>query len=265
VDRAEATGLGVSVVGHCALLAAAWLVVSRPTPPQVSRAFEVSYVDEVGLTAASPNPAPSAQASVAPDVAPPQETAPAPAPAPIPDPTPAPPRPAPRTAPTPERAAPQARPAPPQPARQQGSAATQRNTGSRLGAEILRGLGNDRTARSNSPPAATYGPAERSSVRQAIARALMRCQRQPLPAPEAAAIRVNYRVTLNQDGSLASAQFLSVQNDDPALERYERRMRDIALNVINACTPIRGLPAEFYDVPGGWRSFPYQFDPRTVR
>jgi len=86
-----------------------------------------------------------------------------------------------------------------------------------------------------------------------------------LPAPEAAAIISSARVTLNQDGSLASAQFVSVINDDPALERYERRMRDIALNVINACTPIRGLPAEFYDVPGGWRSFPYQFDPRTVR
>lgn len=265
MDRAEATGFGVSVVGHCALLLAAWLVVSRPTPPQVSQAFEVSYVDEVGLTAASPNPAPSAQASVAPEVAPPEEAAPAPAPAPIPDPTPAPPRAAPRPAPSPERAAPPARAATPQPVRQQGNAAAQRNTGSRLGAEILRGLGNDRNARSNSPPAATYGPAERASVRQAIARALMRCQRQPLPAPEAAAIRVNYRVTLNPDGSLASAQFLSVLNDDPALARYERRMRDIALNVINACTPIRGLPAEFYDVPGGWRSFPYQFDPRTVR
>lgn len=265
MDRAEATGFGVSVVGHCALLAAAWLVVSRPTPPQVSQAFEVSYVDEVGLTAASPNPAPSAQASVAPEVAPPEEAAPAPAPAPIPDPTPAPPHAAPRPAPSPERAAPPARTAPPQPARQQGAAAAQRNTGSRLGADLLRGIGNDRAARTNSPPAATYGPSERASVRQAIARALMRCQRQPLPAPEAAAIRVNYRVTLNPDGSLASAQFLSVINDDPALERYERRMRDIALNVINACTPIRGLPAEFYDVPGGWRSFPYQFDPRTVR
>jgi outer membrane biosynthesis protein TonB len=265
MDRAEATGFGVSVVGHCALLAAAWLVVSRPTPPQVSQAFEVSYVDEVGLTAASPNPAPSAQASVAPEVAPPEEAAPAPAPTPIAEPTPAPPRAAPRPAPSPERAAAPPKPPPPQTARQQGSATTQRNTGSRLGAELLRGIGNDRNARSNSPPAATYGPAERSSVRQAIARALMRCQRQPLPAPEAAAIRVNYRVTLNQDGSLASAQFLSVINDDPALERYERRMRDIALNVINACTPIRGLPAEFYDVPGGWRSFPYQFDPRTVR
>ncbi len=266
MERADATGLGVSVVGHLLLLYAGVVVVTaRPVPPPPPSAFEVSYVDDVGLTAASPNPAPSAQASAAPEEAPPQEAAPAPTPAPIPDRTPAPPRPAPpRPAPSPERAAPP-RPAPPQPMRQQGTATAQRNTASRLGADLLRGIGNDRTARTNSPPAATYGPSERASVRQAIARALMRCQRQPLPAPEAAAIRVNYRVTLNQDGSLASAQFLSVINDDPALERYERRMRDIALNVINACTPIRGLPAEFYDVPGGWRSFPYQFDPRTVR
>ena len=264
MDRAEAKGFGVSVVGHAALVAAAWLIVSRPTPPQVSQAFEVSYVDEVGLTAASPEPEPSAQASVAPEVAPPEEAAPAPVPEPVAEPTPAPPRAAPRPAPIQERVRP-APPAPPRTDRQQGSATARRNTASLLGSDILRGIGNDRTARSNSPPAPAYGAAERASVRQAIARALMRCQRQPLPAPEAAAIRVNYRVTLNPDGSLASAQFLSVLNNDPSLERYERRMRDIALNVINACTPIRGLPPEFYDVPGGWRSFPYQFDPRTVR
>jgi len=267
MDRADATGLGISVLGHALLAYACVVVVVRSPAPLPSQAFEVSYVDEVGLTAASPNPAPSAQASVAPEVAPPEEAAPAPAPTPIAEPTPAPPRAAPRPAPSPERAAAPPRPAPPRPATQPGRATThtQRNTGSRLGADILRGIGNDRNARSNSPPAATYGPSERASVRQAIARALMRCQRQPLPAPEAAAIRVNYRVTLNPDGSLASAQFLGVLNNDPALERYERRMRDIALNVINSCTPIRGLPAEFYDVPGGWRSFPYQFDPRTVR
>jgi hypothetical protein len=149
--------------------------------------------------------------------------------------------------------------------RNPSSATAQRNSGSLLGPDLLRGIGNDRASRSNRPPAQTYGAAERASVRQALARALARCQRQPLPAPEAAAIRVNYRVTLNPDGSLASAQFLGVLNSDPALERYERRMRDIALNVINACTPIRGLPPEFYDVPGGWHQFPYQFDPRTVR
>jgi outer membrane biosynthesis protein TonB len=265
MDRAEATGFGVSVVGHGALLLAAWLIVSRPVPTQVSQAFEVSYVDEVGLQSASPEPTPSAMASVAPEVAPPEQAAPAPVPEPIAEPTPAPPRAAPRPAPSPDRATAPARPTPSRTNRQQGSATAQRNAGSLLGSDLLRGIGNDRSARSNRAPAVTYGPSERASVRQAIARALMRCQRQPLPAPEAAAIRVNYRVTLNQDGSLASAQFLSVLNDDPSLARYERRMRDIALNVINACTPIRGLPAEYYDVPGGWRSFPYQFDPRTVR
>ncbi|HYD12555.1 MAG TPA: hypothetical protein VEC11_06885 [Allosphingosinicella sp.] len=264
MDRAEAAGVGVSVLGHAALLAAAWLIVSRPNPPVASQAFEVSYVDEIGLQSASPEPAPSAMASVATEIAPPEQAAPAPLPEPVAEPTPAPPRAAPRPAPSPERAAP-ARPAPPRANRQQGSATAQRNTGSRLGPDFLRGIGTDPNTRSNRAPAVTYGPSERASVRQAIARALMRCQRQPLPAPEAAAIRVNYRVTLNPDGSLASAQFLRVLNDDPALERYERRMRDIALNVINACTPIRGLPPEFYDVPGGWRSFPYQFDPRTVR
>jgi outer membrane biosynthesis protein TonB len=264
MDRAEATGFGVSVVGHCALLAAAWLVVSRPTPPQVSQAFEVSYVDEVGLTAASPNPAPSAQASVAPEVAPPEEAAPAPAPAPIPDPTPAPPRPAPpRPAPSPERAAPPVRTALPQPVRQTGSATGQRNTGSRLGAELLRGIGNDRTARTNSPPAATYGPAERASVNQAISRALRPCAQQPLPSPDAIAISVDFRVRLNRDGSLGEAQFLRVNNSNPNLARYERRMRDLGMNVLRACTPIRGLPDGFYEVRGG--QFNYTFDPRAVR
>jgi outer membrane biosynthesis protein TonB len=266
MDRADAAGFGVSVVGHSALLAIAWFFVTRPVElPTEPPSFEVSYVDEVGLTAASPNPAPSAMASVAPEVAPPEEAAPAPAPAPVPEPTPAPARAAPRPAPSPDRAAPPARSDPPRATRQQGSATAQRNTGSLLGPNLLRGIGNDRNVRSNSPPAATYGASERASVRQAIARALMRCQRQPLPAPEAAAIRVDYRITLNPDGSLANAQFVQVLNDDPSLERYERRMKDIALNVINACTPIRGLPAEFYDVPGGWRQFPYRFNPRTVQ
>lgn len=281
MDRADATGFGVSVVGHTALLAAAWFVVSRPaTPPVASQSFEVSYVDEVGLTSTSPTPsAEPAPAPVAPEIGPPEEAAsappptPAPVPAPTPRPAPPPPAPAPRAAPAPApRPAPpqRAQPAPPRaapPSRpaQQGRGTGQRNAGSLLGPDLLRGIGNDRNARPNRPPAATYGAAERSSVRQAIARALMRCQRQPLPAPEAAAIRVEYRVTLGPDGSLASAQFVRVINDDPALERYERRMKDIALNVINACTPIRGLPPEFYDVPGGWRQFPYQFDPRTVR
>src|SRR5690349_1065907 len=111
MDRAEATGFGVSVVGHCALLAIAWFVVNPPSAlPTAPRSFEVSYVDEVGLTAASPTPTISAMASVAPEVAPPEQAAPAPEP--VPEPAPAQPRAAPRPAPGAERAAPPVRPAP---------------------------------------------------------------------------------------------------------------------------------------------------------
>ena len=89
-----------------------------------------------------------------------------------------------------------------------------------------------------------------------------RARRQPLPAPEAAAIQVYVAVTLNRDGRLASASVSRVQNDRYALRQYEQRMRDIALAVVRQCTPIRGLPPELYNVERGWRQFTYVFDPR---
>ena len=263
MDRAEAAGVGVSVLGHAALLAVAWFVVNRPSPlPTAPRSFEVSYVDEVGLTAASPNPTITAMASVAPEIAPPEQAAPAPAPEPVPEPTPAAPRAAPRPAPSVERAAPPARPAP-RPNRGEGTAPAQRNTGSRLGAEILRGIGNDRNARSNSPPAPAFGAEARASLNQALLRALAPCERQPLPAPEASAIRVRVAVALDPEGNLVSARVVGTSNADGELARYAERMRDLALAVVRRCTPIRGLPAEYYGVPGGWRSFNYTFPRRT--
>ena len=83
-----------------------------------------------------------------------------------------------------------------------------------------------------------------------------------MPSHEAAVIEVDVRVTLTRDGSLADADVLRVRNPDSDLAHYERRMRDLALNVIRQCTPIRGLPGELYDVPRGWREFTYTFDPR---
>ena len=263
MDQADKAGIGVSVFGHIALLGLLSIAVAKAVAPVPPPAMEVSYVDEVGLTSTSPNPAPAAAPSAA-EPGPLERAAPAPEPAPVPPaltPTPAPaaPRPSPRQA-----EAPPARPAPP-PRRQgnSGSRAVDRTPGP-LNLDP-RSFGADPQARASGAPAAALGPQARASIRQAIARALMRCQRQPLPTPEAAAIRVIYQVTLNRDGSLAGARFVRLINPDPSLAMYEQRMRDLALNVINACTPIRGLPPEYYDVPGGWRQFPYQFDPRTVR
>jgi hypothetical protein len=264
MDRVEAAGLGVSVAGHAALLALLSLaLVTAGNVPVSPTAMEVSFVDEVAMTSASPQPSPAPAApATAPDLGPIEDAAPAPAPTPRQAETEEKPRPVaeePVPAPPQQRRA-EPRPAPPAPP---GNARNTRRPG--LGDIDPRSFGRDPAARRDAPPAATYGPEARASVRQAIARALARCQRQPLPTPEAAVIRVDYTITLNRDGSLAGARFVRVINPDPALAQYERRMRDLALNVINACTPIRGLPQEFYDVPGGWRQFPYQFDPRTVR
>jgi outer membrane biosynthesis protein TonB len=266
IDQADKAGIGISVFGHVALLGLLSIAVANVVAPPPPPAMEVSYVDEVGLTSTSLNPAPAAPPSAA-EQGPLERAAPAPEPEPVPpSPAPAPAPAAPR--PTPRQAeAPPTRPVPAQrPQRRQG------NEGARAADRTPgplnldpRSFGTDPQARSGGAPAAALGPQARASIAQAIVRALMRCQRQPLPTPEAAAIRVIYQVTLNRDGSLAGARFVRVINPDPGLAMYEQRMRDLALNVINACTPIRGLPAEYYDVPGGWRQFPYQFDPRTVR
>jgi len=260
MDRTETTGFGVSVIGHGALLAILALGLFKAAgPPAPPGAMEVSFVDEAGLTSAAPEISTEAPAiGAAPDVGPVEDAASAPAPTPAPTPPQAPV--ARESVAPPERQQPrtQARPSP-RPGTGQQTRRSIRND-----SNLLAFLGTDPVSQSHRAPAQMTGE-QRASIRSLIARALMRCQRQPLPAPEAAAIRVDYRVSLNRDGSLAGAEFVRVRNDDPALEKYERRMRDLALNVINACTPIRGLPAEFYDVPGGWRQFPYQFDPRTVR
>jgi len=274
MDRAEATGVGVSIVGHGAVLAVlvfGLATFGRDPPP--SSAIEVSFVDEVGLVSASPQPTqePPAQ-GMAPDLGPiedapaaPSESAPT---VPDPRPTPAAPQPAPRqAAPTPARETPtppRETRAPRQP-RSGTTGSGQRTRRSRLGDDILKGIGDDPSPSRSARSTATMTGEARASINAAIRRALVPCERQPLPAPEAGAIRVDVAVTLNRNGSLAGADVRRVHNDDPGLSGYEQRMRDLALAVVRQCTPIRGLPPELYDVPRGWRQFTYQFDPRQTR
>ena len=50
MDRAEATGAGVALVGHAALLVAlTWGFAMTAAPPPTEQAMEVSFVDEIGL------------------------------------------------------------------------------------------------------------------------------------------------------------------------------------------------------------------------
>lgn len=290
MDRADATGLGIAAVGHIALLTALVMLVD-PTPKGLPRAptIEVSFEEDVAAISAGETTTPAA-ASVAPDLGTPEDAAPAPEPVPepAPTPTPAPPQPQPTPRPTPAppqpRAQPQPQPVPqprqpaqrrPAPAQQPARPAPRSQPkatppsgrsgvapaprGARIGADILKGIGNDPASPSQKSAGAVVSNAAKASMDAAILRALLPCQRQSLPAPEARSIRVRVEVTLNPNGSLASARVMSVVNDDPDLRIYEQRMRDLATNVVEQCAPIRGLPAEYYNVPRGWRTFRYVF------
>ncbi|HTU10410.1 MAG TPA: cell envelope biogenesis protein TolA [Allosphingosinicella sp.] len=257
MDRAEAAGFGVSVFGHVAIVAIAWfLTLGRPDPRPQPSAFEVSYVDEVGLTSAAPSPSTApAAAAQAPEVAPPEEAAPTPEPQPAPappQPRPAPPRPA----PSPRAAPPQPRQAVPAPTRQQSAGARQRNTGSLLGPDLLRGIGRDPASRSNNPPAQMTGQAA-ANIAQAITRQIQPCaNRQVYPGPGAERIVTPVILRLNPDGSLAGRPRVGAQRGvDDENRRYAQRVADLAVNAFVSCAPLRGLPAELYDVPRGWSNF----------
>jgi outer membrane biosynthesis protein TonB len=255
IDRVDGTAAAIAVVGHGAILAALIYGLGKASveiPPQPS--IEVSFVEEVGAISAGETTEASAPPAAAAEPTPPveaaePETAPTPAPRPAPSPLTVrqpPPRPQPR-----QESRPQAQPQPRPPARPQPRRP--------LTEEALGGFGNDPAARNTRPAGAVVTNQARASMDAAILRALLPCQRQPLPAPQARQIRVRVEVTLRADGGLASARVMSVANSDPDLRIYEQRMRDLAVNVIEQCAPIRGLPAEYYNVPRGWRTFRYVF------
>lgn len=286
MERTEATGFGIALVGHIALIVALKFLLDTSgalTPPP---AMEVSFAEDVGLVSSAPETAASAPAfgeepGPAEEAAGSEASIPEPEPVaepePTRDPSPSTPRDRPeeprRTArsnvPSQPRQQPQQRPQA-QPQRQQaqpqrqpqrqpstrpGSGPAQTNRGSRL--PSAGSFGDD--AGTSREAGAVVTAQVRANLDQAILRALQPCQRQNLPAEEARAIRVRVTVTLNADGSLGSARVAGVNDYDDSLRRYEQRMREIALSVVRECTPIRGLPAEYYSVARGWRQFNYTF------
>lgn len=249
MERTATIGIGAAVAGHAALFVLMWfIVIGGNRDLAIPPTMEVSYVDEVGLTSTSPNPMPAAAPPAAQEEGPVEQATPAPSPVAVPAPSPSP-------APTPARA---------QPAPQGGSGSAERSSGSRLNLDPA-SFGADPQRRSGAP-AANYGPGQLRSLRGAIGAALDYCRRQPLPAGEAADIRVDYRVTLNRDGTVASAQMIRVTNGNPSLERYETRMRDLARNVLTQCQErVRQAVLQYPgwgNAPANWRQFTYQF-PRT--
>lgn len=262
MDRAEASGIGIALVGHAAVLAMLSLGLMRAAaPPVQADPIEISFVDEVALRSASPTPsAAPPPPSAAPELGPTEEAAPAQTPTP----TPAPPRPEPVVV-RPAQVRQATPPPPPRDARDRRrpeetrAGQAQRNRGSRLADLDLSGLGRD-PSRPRTPapaPAAVMSQQAAASIAQAIIRQIQPCaDRQVYPGPGAERIVTPIYLRLNRDGSLAARPRVGAQRGiDDENRRYAQRVEDLAVRAFAECSPLRGLPAELYDVPRGWSNF----------
>lgn len=267
MDRAEATGFGVALAGHGLLLAVLLVgfAAAKVPPPQFAPTMEVSFVEEVGLVSAAPVPNLEPPApSVAPEIGVPDEAAPAPEPEPAPpQPEPAPTKaaPAPKQAapvPSPERARPQPAREQPAPANRKQASAQERPRGSRLGPDLLKGIGRDPSpSRETRPTGAAMSSQAVADIASAITRQVQPCaDRQVDPGPGANRIVTAIQLQLNRDGSLAARPRVVRQSGiDEENRRYADRVADLAIASFAGCAPLRGLPQELYDVPRGWRNF----------
>ncbi|MBU3076863.1 TonB C-terminal domain-containing protein [Sphingomonas sp. XMGL2] len=291
MDRAERTGLGLSVAGHVALFAALslGLFAARNKMPSQNQPLDVMFVDEVGLTAAAPKASNEAAApSVAPEqgkpeeaAAPPEAAAPAPSP---PEPQAAPPKPAPKPEPKPEaekpapaKPTPAAKPVPkpsPKPlgadflksiktqAASEGksaSADTNKAKGARLGPDFLKGLGAAQ-GKANTPPAPMSGVAQASlaaAIREQLARYWVP------PSGPIGALRTSLRVHLNPDGSIAGRpEVIGQDGINDSNRSYARQHADAAIRTVYKAAPLK-LPPDLYDY---WKLLePLNFDATLER
>lgn len=261
MDRADATGLGVAVIGHVALFGLLSLsLIHKPKPLPPTDSVEVQLVDDVGLRSAQPKPATEEPApSFAPDVAPP-----APAPAPTPQPVvkeKAPPTPALQ----PAHVA-----APPKPSHLAQdlalAAATQTATkphGARLSANFLDDISDKpSTSTSKTPKAATIDAHAIASISDALRRQVQPCADRALdPGPGASRITTKLNLHFNKDGSFAAQpQMIGQTGVDDENRRYAQRVRELAVAAYVQCAPYH-LPPELYadSTSRGWNNISATF------
>ncbi|QNA86010.1 cell envelope biogenesis protein TolA [Sphingomonas sp. So64.6b] len=289
MERSEKIGLGVAVLGHVVLFGAlslSWLWPPEETPK--AKPIEISLVDDVALESqAPPSTEPPAQ-SRAPEEAPPEDAAP-PEPA-VEEPAPTPPAKQPEPAPAP-KPAPKAPPPPKKPpvtkpdkaktppaktattapkaasvAKATGDkpGAKRRNPGGfALSAETLKGLSAAPSkSKTATPPGATMNTQAAADIGSAIVRQVQPCaNRQVKPGPGAERIRVQIRLQLNKDGSLAARPTIVGHTGvDDENGRYVDAVDRNAIATFMGCSPLRGLPIELYDVPRGWKTFSLRYN-----
>lgn len=261
IDRSEGAGLTVALAGHVVLFGLLSVgFLATPNPDKLkSVPIEVSLSDDIGMETTAPVVSHEELAArkspldapVEPDSAPPE---PQPEPEPV-KPQPTPPRPAPAPAPAPAPRPAKPVPAKSSPPRPQPARPIRPSGGLPDYAKEYGKANKPSESDSITPPASATG-ADRASFAAAIQRQVQPCaNRQVTPGPGAERIRVAIKLRLNRDGSLAAEPTVMGRDGvDDGNRRYVERVDDLAIATFKGCSPLRGLPDELYDVPGGWKS-----------
>lgn len=127
----------------------------------------------------------------------------------------------------------------------------------RLGKNFLAGLSDPSPGKADKPQAPVMSAKATADIGSAILRQVQPCaNRQVKPGPGAERIRVTIRLRLNKDGSLAARPQVTGQTGvDDENSRYAARVNDLAIATFASCAPLKGLPADLYDVKNGWSDF----------
>ena len=280
--------VAVSVLLHVLVLGV-WLLLGTSEAPKVPppATMEVTIADDVGLTAGAPNTTVDPATSKAPEIDKPEESAPPPVPDPAPAKVePAPPAPQPKAVPLPKPApvakvqpkvvaAPAARPAKvfpkpaaapakpvPTPGKGTGTTGTKLRppSGLSFGKDYFKGATTQpNTASGAQTKAVTASPQARANFASKIAQQIQPCARNHKlpPTPGIEKVRVVVNLSFGRDGNPSAApQIVRIEGLDDNTQRYADLVRRSAVATFTdrQCQPIRDLPAELYDVPGGWRS-----------
>lgn len=250
MQRAERTGLGLSVLGHTAIFAILSLglfAATKPVPPP-AQPIDVQIVDKVGLTDTSPAPPKATPAqSVAPEIGQSDqaasERAPTPAP-PVPREAVAAQKPEPMPTPAPKAVTkPSAKPAPSKPTAKPAIAPVR---GSKLGDDFRKGLtAAPSNSTSQAPRATSVGPAQQAALGRLIREQLKPHWKAPT-GPDAEQLRTELRVQLANDGRVTSVEVLRTTGRTDSNQSQVKPHQEAAMKAVRLASPFLGLPDELY-------------------
>ncbi|MDT9600919.1 cell envelope biogenesis protein TolA [Sphingosinicella rhizophila] len=262
MDRAEATGLGVAVSGHLALLAALSLGLATATIPKQSEPIEVSFVDETGLESASPTPSDIPPAPKLAELEGPVEPVvqplppPPPEPARVPRPQAAEPTPVPKPSPKP-RPQPKAKAeAPARPKTEAPAKSETRPTGRLSG--LLKGVSDsDSDSRSTATPGKVASAAVRNSLGAEVRRQVRPHWRGNAPTgADAEKLRTILDIALARSGAVVRVEVVETTGQTASNRPQVKLHQEKAIRAVRLAAPFN-LPSEYYDA---WKSLTISFD-----